>query len=184
MYILKRKFIFNLFLFFLSPCVVEKNGVAPSDAPNLFGHILTKCPNLHVEGVMTIGKFGHDPATGPNPDFIELMKCHQAVCEKFEREPADVSVSMGMSDDFEQAVSTTVTKTKLNEISETNIPDDWFPSKREYIIKFQKYLYLLKKFKHTKRPTNVIVDGAIFNFLKYYFNFFFYNFCRLKWVAQ
>jgi PLP dependent protein len=54
---------------------------------------------------MTIGKFGHDAATGPNPDFIELMKCHQAICSQFEREPSDVNVSMGMSDDFEHAVS-------------------------------------------------------------------------------
>jgi hypothetical protein len=75
---------------------------------------------------MTIGKYGYDPSQGPNPDFVELMKCHQVICEKFEREPGDVSVSMGMSDDFEQAVSIyAAVRRQVNEISETNIPDDW-----------------------------------------------------------
>lgn len=54
---------------------------------------------------MTIGKFGHDYTTGPNPDFISLMKCHKEVCEALKLNEADVSVSMGMSDDFEEAVS-------------------------------------------------------------------------------
>jgi hypothetical protein len=124
--------------------VLEKNGVAPTEAPNLFGHILTKCPNLLVDGVMTIGKYGYDTSNGPNPDFVELMKCHQAICEKFEREPGDVSVSMGMSDDFEQAVSIYVHKNvqrrQVNEISETNIPDDLF---RVYNAVFPKKKILL-----------------------------------------
>ena len=53
---------------------------------------------------MTIGKFGHDYSTGPNPDFTCLMKCHQDLCEQFNIKVEDVHVSMGMSDDFEEAV--------------------------------------------------------------------------------
>lgn len=54
---------------------------------------------------MTIGKFGHDYSTGPNPDFISLMKCHKEVCETLNLNEVNVDVSMGMSDDFEEAVS-------------------------------------------------------------------------------
>lgn len=54
---------------------------------------------------MTIGKFGHDYSTGPNPDFICLVKCHKEVCEAFSLDEGDVNISMGMSDDFEEAVS-------------------------------------------------------------------------------
>ncbi len=70
---------------------------------------------------MTIGKFGHDYSTGPNPDFISLMKCHKDVCEAFSLSEADVEVSMGMSDDFEEAVSVLISVTMsfklLNRIS-------------------------------------------------------------------
>lgn len=67
--------------------------------------ISEKCPYLVVEGVMTIGRFGHDYTTGPNPDFEELIKCHKTVCETFKMEPKDVHMSMGMSDDYQEAVS-------------------------------------------------------------------------------
>lgn len=82
----------------------EKNGVQPEDAVELYRHVLEKCPNLNCEGVMTIGRFGHDYSTGPNPDFNTLMKCHQEICSTFERDPIEVQVSMGMSDDFMQAI--------------------------------------------------------------------------------
>jgi uncharacterized pyridoxal phosphate-containing UPF0001 family protein len=36
-------------------------------------HILEKCPNLELVGLMTIGKFGHDLSQGPNPDFTVSM---------------------------------------------------------------------------------------------------------------
>lgn len=66
---------------------------------------MEKCPNLQVEGVMTIGSFGHDYSTGPNPDFIELIKCHKNVCSTFKLDPTAVHMSMGMSDDYQEAVS-------------------------------------------------------------------------------
>lgn len=54
---------------------------------------------------MTIGKFGYDYSLGPNPDFLCLLDCHKNVCNKFNLPPENVAISMGMSDDFEQAVS-------------------------------------------------------------------------------
>lgn len=71
----------------------------------LYRHIIEKCKNLKLEGLMTIGRFGHDYSTGPNPDFICLVECHANVCKTFNLSPSDVHLSMGMSDDFEQAVS-------------------------------------------------------------------------------
>lgn len=82
-----------------------KNGVEPDDCTKLYRYILENCKNLKLVGIMTIGKFGHDYSTGPNPDFICLMKCHEDVCKTFGLDPDDVHVSMGMSDDFEKAVS-------------------------------------------------------------------------------
>lgn len=66
---------------------------------------MENCPNLQVDGVMTIGSFGHDYKTGPNPDFVELIKCHKQVCDTFQLDPKDVQMSMGMSDDYQEAVS-------------------------------------------------------------------------------
>lgn len=54
---------------------------------------------------MTIGKFGHDYTLGPNPDFVCLLDCHNKVCNEFNLTPENFQISMGMSDDFEQAVS-------------------------------------------------------------------------------
>lgn len=53
---------------------------------------------------MTIGKYGFDTTTGPNPDFLALLKGHEMICEKANLDPHNFNVSMGMSSDFEQAV--------------------------------------------------------------------------------
>lgn len=82
----------------------EKNGVPPSEAVNLFKHIFENLKSLKVEGLMTIGKLGHDYSTGPNPDFITLMECHRNVCNELNLSPSSVEVSMGMSDDFDKAI--------------------------------------------------------------------------------
>lgn len=54
---------------------------------------------------MTIGKYGHDYSTGPNMDFVELIKCHETLCNTLKLSPENVHISMGMSDDFDRAVS-------------------------------------------------------------------------------
>lgn len=82
----------------------EKNGTEPAEAVNLYRFVTEECPNLNCQGVMTIGRFGHDYSTGPNPDFIELMNCHREICVTFEKNPDELQVSMGMSDDFVQAI--------------------------------------------------------------------------------
>lgn len=81
-----------------------KSGIEPKDAINLYKFIKEKCPNLIVEGVMTIGKYVEDYTSGPNEDFISLMQCHENIVRELNLTPRDVHVSMGMSHDFEDAV--------------------------------------------------------------------------------
>lgn len=81
-----------------------KNGVTPSEAPSLYKFIKENLTQLNLQGIMTIGAFGHDYTKGPNPDFITLMQVHKQICEENQLEAAAVQVSMGMSDDFEKAI--------------------------------------------------------------------------------
>lgn len=50
-------------------CVTGKSGCRSEESFDIAQHILNNCKNLNFSGVMTIGKFGHDYVTGPNPDF-------------------------------------------------------------------------------------------------------------------
>lgn len=54
---------------------------------------------------MTIGRFGYDYSQGPNPDFLCLLQCRERLCNAFNLEKDSLDISMGMSDDFEHAVS-------------------------------------------------------------------------------
>lgn len=54
---------------------------------------------------MTIGKFGYNVEDGPNPDFICLKQCRDEICERLGLDWKNINLSMGMSDDFEHAVS-------------------------------------------------------------------------------
>lgn len=82
----------------------EKNGIPPSETVSLYKYISENLKNLKLEGLMTIGRFGHDYSTGPNPDFITMMECHKKVCDELNLDPSSVEVSMGMSDDFDKAI--------------------------------------------------------------------------------
>lgn len=56
---------------------------------------------------MTIGKYhNYDPAEGLNPDFVSLVKCRADVCKELGIDDVNsFQLSMGMSADFEHAVS-------------------------------------------------------------------------------
>lgn len=85
--------------------ILAKSGIEPSAVIDLYRHITENCKHLLAKGVMTIGMFGYDYSLGPNPDFVCLLDCHKNVCNTFNLSPENVQISMGMSDDFEQAVS-------------------------------------------------------------------------------
>lgn len=83
----------------------EKSGATPEDGLTLFKHTKENCKALKVDGVMTIGAYGFDCSTGPNPDFLKLVKCFEMICRETAVDQGEVEVSMGMSTDFEHAVS-------------------------------------------------------------------------------
>lgn len=53
---------------------------------------------------MTIGMYGYDPSNGPNPDFLQLIECKQNLSKELDIDPTKIELSMGMSNDYEQAV--------------------------------------------------------------------------------
>lgn len=63
---------------------------------------------------MTIGIYDYDISKGPNPDFLTLAKCRQEVCENLKLDINEVELSMGMSTDFEHAVSIFIKLDHLN----------------------------------------------------------------------
>ncbi|CAG9822039.1 unnamed protein product [Phaedon cochleariae] len=82
----------------------EKNGISPDQVCDMTKFVLNECSNLHLAGLMTIGRFGYDPTDGPNPDFVTLKRCRDDVCQSQGVDWKNIGLSMGMSDDFEHAV--------------------------------------------------------------------------------
>ncbi|CAG8690519.1 16636_t:CDS:2, partial [Racocetra fulgida] len=66
----------------------------------VLNHVQDNCPKLQLVGLMTIGAPNRDPKE-PNPDFI-LLKSLRAQFQ--EARGIELELSMGMSDDFEEAL--------------------------------------------------------------------------------
>ncbi|XP_014291019.1 pyridoxal phosphate homeostasis protein isoform X1 [Halyomorpha halys] len=94
----------------------EKNGCEPNSCWELVDFVLKNCPHLKFVGLMTIGQYGYDTSLGPNPDFLRLIKCRDGVCEKLNLQKNDVELSMGMSDDFEQAIELGSTNVRVGTV--------------------------------------------------------------------
>ena len=82
-----------------------KSGCQPQDIPRSVEHVRNNCPGLEFRGLMTIGRMGHDYATGPNSDFEVLARTREDLCSQLGLQPRTVELSMGMSADFTQAVA-------------------------------------------------------------------------------
>ena len=76
-------------------------------------HVLTRCPSLHLSGLMTIGSWdGSHDADRPNPDFSRLKETRHELFRLLgelgasdgPKNASDLELSMGMSSDFVQAV--------------------------------------------------------------------------------
>ena len=79
---------------------VTKAGVSPSELPDLVTSILQECPLLKIKGVMTIGEEGNSSC------FDSLFSCRERVAEILGlSSPDSLALSMGMSDDFEEAIA-------------------------------------------------------------------------------
>ena len=82
----------------------SKHGCHRDKASEIVRHIIEKCESLDFQGLMTIGKLGHDYSTGPNPDFEYLVETRCRVCKELGLREEQVELSMGMSADYEQAI--------------------------------------------------------------------------------
>ena len=80
----------------------NKSGCHPDTCLQLVNHVITKCHNLQLCGLMTIGRSGHDYTAGPNPDFDCLLHCRSVVSK--ETGCNDLELSMGMSADYVEAI--------------------------------------------------------------------------------
>jgi pyridoxal phosphate enzyme (YggS family) len=84
-----------------------KSGVEPSETLSLCKHIIEKCPNLKLTGLMTIGAIARSQATTPeneNEDFVCLKETRDKVAKELGWKEEELELSMGMSADFEGAI--------------------------------------------------------------------------------
>ncbi|TKX25652.1 pyridoxal phosphate homeostasis protein [Elsinoe australis] len=86
----------------------EKSGVEPNDATALCKHVREKCPHLKLSGLMTIGAIARSQATTAeteNEDFISLRDTRDKVAKELGIGTDELGLSMGMSSDFEGAIT-------------------------------------------------------------------------------
>ncbi len=98
----------------------NKNGVEPGEQViTLAKHVVEKCPQLQLVGLMTIGALARslriesDPESGENPDFICLLESRRRVCDALSWPLNHLGLSMGMSNDFEEAIRTGSTSVRV-----------------------------------------------------------------------
>lgn len=87
----------------------SKSGCAPGDETvALCREVVERCPGLQLLGLMTIGAIARSKATTPenkNEDFVALKEQRDLVAQALGLKPAMLELSMGMSDDFEGAIT-------------------------------------------------------------------------------
>ncbi|XP_054708249.1 pyridoxal phosphate homeostasis protein-like isoform X2 [Uloborus diversus] len=92
----------------------NKDGCTEEEVLEIFPHILANNKNLSIIGLMLIGYAHHDLTVGPNPDMERMVSLRNDVCEvvsmrndahKVNLIPKDIGLSMGMSHDFEHAIT-------------------------------------------------------------------------------
>lgn len=105
----------------LAPTLAAGGEGGPSELLALALHVLATCPELRLKGLMTIGSFDASHAEGEaNPDFATLVRCAGELVEALRKEVEGgkgeikegveeieregLELSMGMSDDFVQAI--------------------------------------------------------------------------------
>ncbi|PWW72993.1 hypothetical protein C7212DRAFT_359712 [Tuber magnatum] len=85
---------------------VSKSGCQPTAAVALAKHILADCKHLTLQGLMTIGAIARSQESDvPNEDFLTLKRVRDEVAKEVGMHAEELELSMGMSEDFEQAVS-------------------------------------------------------------------------------
>jgi pyridoxal phosphate enzyme (YggS family) len=84
----------------------SKSGTTPRDTTTeLAKHVVDSCPHLKLLGLMTIGAIARSKATGEgeeNEDFVTLREERDRLRKEL---GVELELSMGMSEDFEGAIS-------------------------------------------------------------------------------
>lgn len=75
----------------------SKSGVMPKEALEIYSQIQESCPNLKLEGLMSIGAHTQDTKL--------ITKSFEVTQKLFERIPSAKILSMGMSGDYELAIA-------------------------------------------------------------------------------
>lgn len=87
----------------------EKSGVEPDEAAELCRHVRERCRHLQLAGLMTIGAIARSQqSTTPesvNEDFVALKETRDKVAKKLGIDVSELELSMGMSSDFEAAIT-------------------------------------------------------------------------------
>ncbi|WAR21573.1 PLPHP-like protein [Mya arenaria] len=83
---------------------VNTKGEETGDVEGLTRFVIDRCPCLEFAGLMTIGSYGYDPADGPNPDFLALVRQREELCQALGRSLDQVELSMGMSTDYMHSI--------------------------------------------------------------------------------
>ena len=87
----------------------SKSGVEPGEAAELCKHIREKCPHLQLAGLMTIGAIARSQeastAESVNEDFVTLRLVREGVAKELGIGEGELELSMGMSSDFEAAIT-------------------------------------------------------------------------------
>ena len=74
----------------------SKSGFIPEEFLERYSQIMSECPNLHLQGIMSIGAH--------TDDVKIVQKSFETTRSLFEKLPNATTCSMGMSSDFELAI--------------------------------------------------------------------------------
>ncbi|CAB4417920.1 unnamed protein product [Rhizophagus irregularis] len=90
----------------------SKSGIEPGECLDVLNHIQDNCNKLELMGLMTIGALNRDDSNEnqPNPDFVLLSNLK----EEFKKARGiELELSMGMSNDFEEALKLGATNVRI-----------------------------------------------------------------------
>lgn len=91
----------------------QKSGVTVDQAAGLVEAVLTTCPHLSLQGLMTIPPYHPDPQHS-RPYYVRLRKLGDELSARFGLPVMELS--MGMSEDFEVAVEEGATWVRLGRV--------------------------------------------------------------------
>ena len=76
----------------------SKSGIEPEKSIDVYTQIIEECPNINLQGVMTIGAHSEE-----EKEIIKSFELTYSIFEKLQNKGAKIC-SMGMSNDFELAI--------------------------------------------------------------------------------